>query len=386
MRCIIRLETEENLEREIELDPAGTPVTIGRDLTANISLSDPDRFVSRRHVTVRLSEGGVEIRVLAASEVETSLGPVQPGGCACLGDGDFFWLGHYKATIVMVDDEMQHSPAQSVSEAYRYDSFDEAMYARLSDGNSEDAASGDPFASDDPFGDWEDDFLVRPPPLPHDAPAVAEDRHIAGPVAGDTAEATWTSLLRGLGLPTSHPVDARSAELLGATIRAVLQGFTDLSEARIAFEREIGVLPLAELASGEGSQLKARLSTQDLMEHLLGAGSDEPSISSARAVQQTMGELSIHGRAMLSGLRSAIDGLLGEFEPDHLESVLMPQVPKALRMLQERRIWSAFRDYYRRNAIHNDQWYEKILDRYFADTYRQESTRLARLQEHAPPR
>lgn len=386
MRTIVRLETEGGLEREIELDLAGTAVTIGRDLSADIALTDPDRFVSRRHVTIRQDGGAVEMRVLAASDVETSLGPVRPGGFARLGDGDFFWLGHYRATIEMVGDGMRRSAANSLREGYPFDAFGEPMSAHLPDGDSGNADVRDPFASDDPFGDWEDDFLPRSPPPLHDPPAVDDDGRVAGSVAGDTAEATWSSLFRGLGLSTSHPVDAKSAELFGATVRAIMQGLMDLSDARIAFEREIGVLRGAEAAEGDSGPLRAVRSAQDLMQHLLCASADGVSQSTARAVQQTVGELSIHGQAMLSGLRAAIEGVLREFEPDRLESVLMPQGPKALRMLRERRIWSAFRDHYRRNAIHGDQWFDKILDRYFAETYRQESLRLARLQEHDTPR
>ncbi|MFN7309383.1 MAG: FHA domain-containing protein, partial [bacterium] len=71
----------------LRLAPAET--VFGRDARADVSLSDPDKAISRRHFALSVEGDGVELRVLSTvNGVETSRGEVAVGASIRLQAGD----------------------------------------------------------------------------------------------------------------------------------------------------------------------------------------------------------------------------------------------------------------------------------------------------------
>ena len=67
-------------ERSVALRLAPAETVFGRDARADVSLSDPDKAISRRHFALSVEGDGVELRVLSTvNGVETSRGEVAVG-------------------------------------------------------------------------------------------------------------------------------------------------------------------------------------------------------------------------------------------------------------------------------------------------------------------
>lgn len=105
--------TGPNLHREFALDPSGTVITVGRDPDADVQLADPDRLISRRHLSLRQCTDAVELHITSAlNAVETSRGTVQPGQRMSLHSGDHFTLGAYCGTVQQVRAEAFMPPGR----------------------------------------------------------------------------------------------------------------------------------------------------------------------------------------------------------------------------------------------------------------------------------
>ena len=151
MKAQLRI-TGPNLNREVVLDPSGAELTLGRDPSADVTLIDPQKHISRKHLTLRQSADGVELRIISElNGIETSRGPAQPGQRTTLLDGDHFTLGPYRIDVEWAPGE---TPPASVAAAAAAAAF----------------GADDPFAAllgpavmpsgDDPFARPE----FRPPP------------------------------------------------------------------------------------------------------------------------------------------------------------------------------------------------------------------------------
>ncbi len=99
MRALLRI-TGPNLNREVALDPSGAELTLGRDPSADVTLMDPQKHISRKHLALRQSGDGVELRIISElNGIETSRGPAQPGQRTTLLGGDHFTLGPYRIDV-----------------------------------------------------------------------------------------------------------------------------------------------------------------------------------------------------------------------------------------------------------------------------------------------
>lgn len=99
MKALLRI-TGPNLNREVALDPSGAELTLGRDPSVDVTLIDPQKHISRKHLALRLSGDGIELRIISElNGIETSRGPAQPGQRTTLLGGDHFKLGPYRIDV-----------------------------------------------------------------------------------------------------------------------------------------------------------------------------------------------------------------------------------------------------------------------------------------------
>lgn len=90
----------------------GTPAVIaGRDPTATLHLPDPDRLLSRRHLSISASGLGVQVTVLSSvNGATTSQGELGPGQTAHIGVGGHVTLGSYTIRIESGEPGGGHTP------------------------------------------------------------------------------------------------------------------------------------------------------------------------------------------------------------------------------------------------------------------------------------
>lgn len=143
MTFILKIEGP-SIERDWPLEVGGAPVTIGRDPSATIHLSDPERMLSRRHVSLMSSGSAVQVTVVSSvNGVITSQGELAPGETGQFGLGDTLTLGAYTIRI-----ESAAPVAEALSVPSRGDTDFDPFLAMFSGGqNPSSARTEDPFES-----------------------------------------------------------------------------------------------------------------------------------------------------------------------------------------------------------------------------------------------
>lgn len=100
-----------SLNQKWLLDEGATPVIVGRDPASRVHLPDPDRLLSRRHLSISVSSAGVQVTVLSSvNGASTSQGELAPGQSTCIALGGYVSLGSYTIHI-----EAQESPGNLAS-------------------------------------------------------------------------------------------------------------------------------------------------------------------------------------------------------------------------------------------------------------------------------
>ena len=125
--------------RTVTLDASSAPLVVGRDPSSSLCLPDPDRSISRKHVSLHCELApvpGVLVTVLSAvSGVSSSRGEIAPGHTLLLRAGDSLQIGPYSLAL---------SEAAGRSGAVQPGRADDP-FAALGLGNSSAPSYQDPF-------------------------------------------------------------------------------------------------------------------------------------------------------------------------------------------------------------------------------------------------
>jgi hypothetical protein len=188
------------------LAPGEPAVILGRDSDCAVCLPDPERNVSRRHLSVWNDGDQLHFHVLSVvNGVTTTAGELPPGARGVLQPGDAIVLSAFRLTV---------APAQAV-EAGKEDDDPWAVFEREAAQLAAAAAPADPTTApdEDPFGDW--GFHTTFGPGSPGGVLTAE---------GLAPATDLSPFFAGLGLPGASPALTRGElEALGRLTRFALQ-------------------------------------------------------------------------------------------------------------------------------------------------------------------
>lgn len=170
--------------------PGEPELILGRDAACSVSLPDPERNVSRRHLAVWNDGGDLHYRVLSTvNGVEIPFGYAPPGAEGVLPAGQVMKVGDYSLEV--------RPPAVQAAEQDPWAVFDrgvtsDATLPRAAPTSGQTADFSEPaiLPEEDPFGDWGFESTFGPGSSPGGLKEVAQ-----GPGAGDLS-----SFYKGLGL------------------------------------------------------------------------------------------------------------------------------------------------------------------------------------------
>lgn len=330
----------------------GEPALIlGRDSDCAICLPDPDRNVSRRHLSIWNEGDQLHFHVLSVvNGVQTGAGELPPGARGVLAPGEVLALAAFRLTAAAV-------PAAAAEE-------DEDPWAELERLSAQLAPADGPaaeptVAEDDPFGDWDlfqSTFGAGSTSGALDADALAP--------AGDLAP-----FFDGLGLaPAARPALTRGElETIGRLVRIALQGLLQASQAVGAGRQQVRAedRTMAETRALNPLRLEAPL--EEKLAYLFGGQEAAAGfVAPDRAVAQVAAELVAHEQAMGEAVREAVQGMLQEFEPEALKQRLLGG---GGRLFESARAWDAFARDYAQRLGGQPPWEQQLLDRHFARAY-----------------
>jgi predicted component of type VI protein secretion system len=343
------------------LQPGAPALVLGRDTDCSICLPDPERNVSRRHLSVWNEGDQLHFHVLSiVNGVETPMGELPPGARGVLAPGHTMALSAYRIVVLPVADA-----AAAGAGADPWAEF-ERQAAELA------AASGPetvPVSSDDddPFsGDWGLFHSTFGPGAP------------GGPLRAD-ALAAATDLqpfLAGLGADATAPAAFTRGELeaLGRVTRIALQGLLQAGQAAAAARTAV----LGDAGPGDlpdANPLRTDAPLQAKLDFLLTGRAAPGTMAPDRALAQFASELAAHEEAMGTAVRELVAGVLQEFDPEALKDRLLGS---GGRLFESARAWDAFvRDYAQRRG-RSEEWMRRLMDRHFLRAYAQALVRAKR--------
>jgi predicted component of type VI protein secretion system len=345
-----------DVHRRIEEgDPA---LVLGRDTDCAVCLPDPERNISRRHLSVWNEGGQLHFHVLSVvNGIATAAGELPPGARGVLACGEAMALSAYRIEVRVASAEASGArPADAWAEFER-------QAAQLVPGGEGATVPAVPDA-DDPF-EWGFQSTFGP-----DTSGGGLDTGALQP-AHDLQP-----FLRGLGLAADAGFTQGELETLGRVTRVALQGLLQAAQAAAGARQDARSEDRTTAEVRELNPLRLEGTLEDKLAFLFGgqfagAGFLPPD----RALAQLAGELTAHQQAMAQAARDAVESIVQEFDPEVMKKRLLGG---GARIFESARAWEAFvRDYAERRA-QADEWTAQLMDRHFARAYARAMLRAKR--------
>lgn len=221
---------------------------------------------------------------------------------------------------------------------------------------------------------------VAPPPPPPPAPQPAPQP--ATPARGGSAadDPVIRALMRGLGLEELNTRRSAEeiAELAGAMLREATAGTMDVLRGRAMTKRE-SRLDMTMISSQANNPLKFFPDANSALTQMVGGGLPGY-MPAARAFANAYDDLKAHELAIMAGMRAALAGVLGRFDPAAIEARLdVPSVmDKMMASNRKAKMWDRMVELYNELACEADSDFHRLFGEAFAAAYEEQVERLRR--------
>lgn len=348
------------------LAPGEPALILGRDTDCAVCLPDPERNISRRHLSVWNEGEQLHFHVLSVvNGVDTASGELPPGSRGILPPGEVMGLSAFRLVATPVVEE---PTVAAVDVADPWAEFERVAAQLVPEMGGETVPSA---GEDDPFGDWGFQSTFGPGSpggsLRADALQPATDLQ---------------PFFAALG------VDARQAgftngelETIGRVTRLALLGLLQVANAAAAARQEARSEDRTIAEGRELNPLRMDTSVETKLYYLFGgqaagAGFMPPD----RAVAQVAADLTAHEQAMAEAVRETAKKIVEEFEPEALKKRLLGG---GARIFGSARAWDAYARDYATQAAADPAWAQQLLDRHFGRAY---AKALVRAKRNTPGR
>lgn len=360
-------------------------MVLGRDADCDVCLPDPERNVSRRHLSVWLESAELHFRVLSVvNGVEMPFGEAPPGARGVLPPGQTLKLAEYSLCAQIVPAAAEPAPPPAAAPEPDADPW--AVFDRDGSGvapvpRAERASfaagqtGGFPehsVAEDDPFGEWGFETTFGP------GGAGGGPLEAATLAPGDVA-----SFYQGLGLDPAAVGTLSQGELeaIGRLVRILVLGVLDLHASAAGAKQDLRAEDRTMMAVKDNNPLKTDWPQDTKLRYMFGGrAAGVGFINPERAAREVLVELIAHNSASGAAARSALESTLKEFAPEALKTRLLGQGTK---LFESTRAWDAYVKYFEEQGKDMSKWTQRLLDKYFAEAYLRESMRMRR---ETPPR
>ena len=355
-----------NLELTQLLQIGQPELVLGRDTDCTISLPDPDRAVSRRHLAIWNEQDQLHFRVLSlVNGIDMPFGYAPPGAKGVLPLGQVMRVGDYSLQVRASAPQAAEQDPWAVFE--RGENNADATLPRgvPVSGYTHDLTTPAILPEEDPFGDWGFESTFSPGAGSLPAPV--------GPGTGDLL-----AFYKGLGLDPASLGAQSPAELEGAgqAIRIALVGLFELLAARSGHPDGKPASDDAMAPVRDNNPLKTCWPDEAKLQFLFGGKAASVGfLSPQRALNDLVSELLNHDASAAAAMRATLEGTLEEFAPAALKDRLLGAGSK---LFEGARAWEAYTRFYADKGQELDGWIEQLLDRYYEQAYLRESQRIKR--------
>ena len=186
------------------------------------------------------------------------------------------------------------------------------------------------------------------------------------------------ALLEGLATPGLR-LDALTPDtmrLLGQILRESTRGAVELLVARAALKREMRA-EMTMIVSRENNPLKFSPTVEVALNHLLGPPAPG-FMPPAAAVRDAFDDLRAHQLGVMAGMRAALEGVLGRFDPQHLEAKLVGRSTLAnlIPATRKARLWELFQELFGQLQAEAQDDFDELFGKAFLKAYEDQLDRL----------
>ncbi len=193
------------------------------------------------------------------------------------------------------------------------------------------------------------------------------------------------ALLQGLGTPGLRvsALNADTLQLLGQLLRESIRGAVELLVARAALKREMRA-DVTMIVSRENNPLKFSPTVEVALQHLLGPPAPG-FMPAAAAVRDAFDDLRAHQLGVMAGMRAALEGVLGRFDPQQLEAKLTHRsaINSLIPATRKARLWESFQELFAQLQTEAQDDFDELFGKAFLRAYEDQ---LDRLQREPQPR
>jgi len=349
------------------LEPGDPALVLGRDTDCAVCLPDPERNVSRRHLSVWNEGDQLHFHVLSVvNGVDTAAGELPPGSRGVLGPGEVMGLSAYRIVVAPVV-AVTAPDAPSAEGADPWAEFERQAAQLVPEPGLETVPAN--LDGDDPFGDWGFHSTFGP-----GSPGGALNADDLQPAMD------LQPFLRGLGLHRPQGYTQGELEAIGRLTRIALQALLQGAQAATGPRTDVHSedRTIAEPRELNPLRLDSPLDTK-LFYLFGGQAASAGFLPPDRAVAQLVTELTAHQQAMGEAAQEAMQSVVREFAPEALKKRLLGS---GARIFESARAWEAFtREYAERQAA-GDEWLRQLMERHFARAYARAIVRAKRTTGH----
>ena len=350
---------------------------IGRAADCTLVLPDPERRISRKHVQVACRGGRHSIRMISTNlMVELDGVPLAPGVEYPLEVGAQIRIGPFAL--------LAESGEQPGAAAADFGVANDDSLALLGPGHA---------ARPSVFHD-----LLHPAASEPAAPAVTPyelDLEVGDPTgaglrpaaSADAVHELVAALYAGLGLPGREPArpSAPQMQLIGALLRAAVEGTLGLLASRTIAKRELGATRTVP-RSRANNPLKFAIDADTALAQLL-KPPQRGFIAPTAAVRDAFDDIRAHEIAVLAGMRAALEAVLARFNPETLESRLAAKGmwDNLVPVNHKARLWERYTEQHAEIMQEIEDDFDSLFGRAFLDAYEEQLVRLASSAAPDPP-
>jgi predicted component of type VI protein secretion system len=345
------------------LEMGQPPLVLGRDPECAVCLPDPERNVSRRHLSVWNEGDELHFHVLSVvNGIEMPFGEAPPGARGVLPLGQTLMLAEYSLTVQPVAGGDATAAAQGGEETDPWAAL-EAHSGAAAEQAPLSTAPGSPEA--DPFGDWGFETTFG-----SDIPGAGGGLQASSLVAAQDVSAFY----RGLGLDPAQVGVLSEGELeaVGRLVRCAVLGLMQMHRAIPGSRQRMGAEEGTLLAPRDRNPLReAEWPDATILQYLFGGRAAAGAfVAPERAVRELVDDLQVHLRATAAAARAAVEGTLREFEPEVLKEKLLGG---GGGLFGAGRAWDAYVRHYNEQKADFEPWVQRLLDKHFCAAYLRES-------------
>jgi predicted component of type VI protein secretion system len=344
-----------------QIAPGDPALILGRDSDCDVCLPDPERNISRRHLSVWNEDDRLHFQVLSSvNGVDTAAGEIPPGARAVLAPGEMLGLSAFRIVAHRVED----APTVPIPPSDPWTEFERAAALLVPDTTSAETVPGT--SESDPFGDW-----------------GFQSTFGAGSAGGSLrADALQPAVdlepfFAGLGLdPSDQALTNGELEAIGRLTRIAVQGLLQVVQAAAVARQPLGSEDHTGIQARELNPLRMDAPLEAKLEYLFGGQAAAAGFLPADlAMAQAVMELTVREQAMSEALRETAQKIVEEFDPEALKKRLLGGGP---RIFESARAWDAFARHYEEQAAARPAWTQQLLERYFAPAYARAMVRAKR--------